>query len=142
MPMIDTYAATGTFPDTHKLAVDAAAIVREVEEVPDILMFRQNTTAFVHEMPPGTFAVLIRPSLGGLPGIWSATLSCGAHDRRGDLFFGEKALGCFAWQPPVVATGCGAAVSCVRGTTRCGRHPRKTSQDADLFSLTALSDHP
>jgi hypothetical protein len=80
MPMIDTYAATGTFPDTHKLAVDAAAIVREVEQVPDILMFRQNTTAFVHEMPPGTFAVW--PCLGGLPAIWSATLSCGADKPR------------------------------------------------------------
>jgi hypothetical protein len=58
MPMIDIYAATGTFPDTHKMAVDAAAIVREVEQVPDIRMFRQNTAAFVHEMPPGTFANL------------------------------------------------------------------------------------
>jgi len=56
MSMIGIYAATGTFPDTHKLAVDAAAIVREVEQVPDIPMFRQNTAAFVHEMPPGTFA--------------------------------------------------------------------------------------
>jgi hypothetical protein len=56
--MIDIYAATGTFPDTHKLAVDAAAIVREVEQVPDIPMFRQNTAAFVHEMPPRTFANL------------------------------------------------------------------------------------
>jgi phenylpyruvate tautomerase PptA (4-oxalocrotonate tautomerase family) len=46
VPMIDVYAATGTFPDTHKLAVDAAAIVREVEQVPDIPMFRQNTAAF------------------------------------------------------------------------------------------------
>ena len=51
MPMIDIYAAAGTFTDTHKLAVDAAAIVKAVEKVPDIPMFRQNTAAFVHEMP-------------------------------------------------------------------------------------------
>jgi phenylpyruvate tautomerase PptA (4-oxalocrotonate tautomerase family) len=51
MPMIDIYAAAGTFTDTHKLAVDAAAIVKAVEQVPDIPMFRQNTAAFVHEMP-------------------------------------------------------------------------------------------
>jgi phenylpyruvate tautomerase PptA (4-oxalocrotonate tautomerase family) len=56
MPMIDIYAAAGTFSDARKLAVDAAAIVKAVEQVPDIPMFRQNTAAFVHEMPAGAAA--------------------------------------------------------------------------------------
>jgi len=51
MPMIDIYAAAGTFPNTKKLATDAAALVKSVEQVPDIPMFRKNTAAFVHEMP-------------------------------------------------------------------------------------------
>jgi phenylpyruvate tautomerase PptA (4-oxalocrotonate tautomerase family) len=56
MPMIDIYAATGTFADTHKLAADAAALVKGVEKVPDIPMFRQNTAAFVHEMAASAIA--------------------------------------------------------------------------------------
>ena len=56
MPMIDIYAAVGTFTDTKKLAADAAALVKSVEQVPDIPMFRKNTAAFVHEMPAGTIA--------------------------------------------------------------------------------------
>src|SRR5580692_9537032 len=51
MPMIDIYAASGTFADAKKLAADAAALVKSVEQVPDIPMFRKNTAAFVHEMP-------------------------------------------------------------------------------------------
>jgi phenylpyruvate tautomerase PptA (4-oxalocrotonate tautomerase family) len=51
MPMIDIYAAAGTFADTHQLAADAARTVMHVEQVPDIPMFRQNTAAFVHELP-------------------------------------------------------------------------------------------
>jgi len=51
MPMIDVYATAGTFPDTHRLAVDLAAAVMAVEQVPDIPMFRKNTSAFVHELP-------------------------------------------------------------------------------------------
>jgi phenylpyruvate tautomerase PptA (4-oxalocrotonate tautomerase family) len=50
MPMIDVYAAAGTFADTHQLAVDLARTVMEVEQVPDIALFRQNTAAFVHEL--------------------------------------------------------------------------------------------
>jgi phenylpyruvate tautomerase PptA (4-oxalocrotonate tautomerase family) len=56
MPMIDIYATTGTFPDIHRLASDAAAAVKEIEQVPDIAMFRQNTGAFVHEMPKGAIS--------------------------------------------------------------------------------------
>jgi phenylpyruvate tautomerase PptA (4-oxalocrotonate tautomerase family) len=51
MPMIDVYAATGTFADTHQLAADLARTVMEVEQVPDIPLFRQNTAGFVHELP-------------------------------------------------------------------------------------------
>jgi hypothetical protein len=50
MPMIDIYAAAGTLPDIKKLATDAAALVKSVEQVPDIPVFRKNTAAFVHEM--------------------------------------------------------------------------------------------
>jgi phenylpyruvate tautomerase PptA (4-oxalocrotonate tautomerase family) len=56
MPMIDIYAATGVFADIHKLASDAAAIVKSVEQVPDIPMFRKNTAAFVHELPAAAIA--------------------------------------------------------------------------------------
>jgi phenylpyruvate tautomerase PptA (4-oxalocrotonate tautomerase family) len=56
MPMIDIYATAGTFADIHKLAADAAAVVKNVEKVPDIPMFRQNTAAFVHEMAAGAIA--------------------------------------------------------------------------------------
>jgi phenylpyruvate tautomerase PptA (4-oxalocrotonate tautomerase family) len=56
MPMIDIYAAAGTFADKHQLAVDAASTVMRVEQVPDIPMFRQNTAAFVHELPPDSLA--------------------------------------------------------------------------------------
>jgi phenylpyruvate tautomerase PptA (4-oxalocrotonate tautomerase family) len=54
--MIDIYATRGTFADPHKLAMDAAATVKAVEQVPDIPMFRKNTAGFVHELDPGTIA--------------------------------------------------------------------------------------
>jgi hypothetical protein len=50
MPMIDVFAATGTFRDPHKLAADLARTLMTIEGVPDIPMFRQNTAGFVHEM--------------------------------------------------------------------------------------------
>ena len=52
MPMIDVHAAAGTFHDTHRLAQDLARAVMTIEGVPDIALFRQNTAAFVHELPP------------------------------------------------------------------------------------------
>jgi phenylpyruvate tautomerase PptA (4-oxalocrotonate tautomerase family) len=54
--MIDAYAAAGTFADKHQLAVDLAAAVMAIEQVPDIPMFRKNTAAFVHELPAGDLA--------------------------------------------------------------------------------------
>ena len=56
MPMFDIYAAAGTFADTHRLAVDLATAVMTIEQVPDIPMFRQNTAAFVHELPAGSLS--------------------------------------------------------------------------------------
>jgi phenylpyruvate tautomerase PptA (4-oxalocrotonate tautomerase family) len=51
MPMIDVYAAVGTFADTHRLATDLATAVMTIEQVPNIPMFRKNTAAFVHDLP-------------------------------------------------------------------------------------------
>jgi phenylpyruvate tautomerase PptA (4-oxalocrotonate tautomerase family) len=51
MPMIDVYAAAGTFADNHQLAADLARTLMTIEQVPDIPMFRKNTAAFVHELP-------------------------------------------------------------------------------------------
>jgi phenylpyruvate tautomerase PptA (4-oxalocrotonate tautomerase family) len=56
MPMIDVYATAGTFRDKHQLAVDFASAVMAIEQVPDIPMFRQNTAAFIHELPAGSLA--------------------------------------------------------------------------------------
>src|SRR5580658_5672170 len=50
MPMIDVYAAAGTFQDPHQLATDLARTLMAIEGVPDIPMFRKNTAGFVHEM--------------------------------------------------------------------------------------------
>ena len=51
MPMIDVYTPTGVFSDVHGLAASLARTLMEIEQVPDIAMFRQNTAAFVHELP-------------------------------------------------------------------------------------------
>ena len=50
MPMIDVYAAAGTFSDPKKLAQDLASTLMAIEQVPDIPMFRENTAAFVHDL--------------------------------------------------------------------------------------------
>jgi phenylpyruvate tautomerase PptA (4-oxalocrotonate tautomerase family) len=51
MPMIDVYATEGTFSNKHALARDLAAAVMRWEKVPDISMFRNNTAAFIHDLP-------------------------------------------------------------------------------------------
>jgi|SRR5579862_2744082 len=56
MPMIDIYALEGTFKNKKQLATDAAITIKTIEGVPDIPMFRKNTAAFVHELPPGTLS--------------------------------------------------------------------------------------
>src|SRR5947208_8601943 len=50
MPMIDVYAADGTFDDKHALAKDLAAAVMKWEQVPNLALFRNNTAAFIHEL--------------------------------------------------------------------------------------------
>ena len=56
MPMIDVYAAAETFGDRHRLAIDLATAVMSIEKVPDIPMFRQNTAAFVDDLPSDALA--------------------------------------------------------------------------------------
>ena len=51
MPMIDVYAAEGTFNDKHALAKNLASAVMKWEKVPDLAMFRNNTAAFIHDLP-------------------------------------------------------------------------------------------
>jgi phenylpyruvate tautomerase PptA (4-oxalocrotonate tautomerase family) len=56
MPMIDVYATAGTFSDKHALAQELAAAVMRWEEVPDLALFRNNTAAFVHDLPADSIA--------------------------------------------------------------------------------------
>jgi len=51
MPMIDVYAAEGTFRDRKTLARDLAAAVMKWEGVPPLPLFKDNTAAFVHDLP-------------------------------------------------------------------------------------------
>jgi phenylpyruvate tautomerase PptA (4-oxalocrotonate tautomerase family) len=51
MPMIDVYATGGTFRDRKTLARDLAAAVMKWEAVPPLPLFKDNTAAFVHDMP-------------------------------------------------------------------------------------------
>jgi phenylpyruvate tautomerase PptA (4-oxalocrotonate tautomerase family) len=51
MPMIDLYAASGTFQDRKSLARDLAAAVMRWEGVPEIPLFKDNTAAYVHDLP-------------------------------------------------------------------------------------------
>ena len=50
MPMIDVYAAPGTFDDKHTLARDLASAVMRWEQVPPITLFSDNTAAFIHDL--------------------------------------------------------------------------------------------
>ena len=51
MPMIDVYATEGTFRDRKALAQKLAAAVMRWEKVPDLALFKDNTAAFIHDMP-------------------------------------------------------------------------------------------
>jgi phenylpyruvate tautomerase PptA (4-oxalocrotonate tautomerase family) len=51
MPMIDVYASEGTFRDRKTLARDLAAAVMKWEAVPPLALFKDNTAAFIHDMP-------------------------------------------------------------------------------------------
>jgi phenylpyruvate tautomerase PptA (4-oxalocrotonate tautomerase family) len=56
MPMIDVYATDGTFEQGGPLASDLARTLMVIEGVPDIPMFRENTAAFIHELPAGSIS--------------------------------------------------------------------------------------
>ena len=56
MPMIDVYAAEGTFNKKHALACDLANAVMRWEKVPPISLFKNNTAAFIHELPSGAIS--------------------------------------------------------------------------------------
>ena len=56
MPMIDVYAPTGAFDDKHAVAQGLAGALMTIEGVPDIAMFRDNTAAFIHELPADAIA--------------------------------------------------------------------------------------
>jgi phenylpyruvate tautomerase PptA (4-oxalocrotonate tautomerase family) len=51
MPMIDVYATEGTFADRKALAQNLASAVMRWEAVPPISLFKDNTAAFVHDLP-------------------------------------------------------------------------------------------
>ena len=56
MPMIDLYAAAGTFADKRTLAQDLAAAVMRWEQVPELPLFANNTAAFIHDMDAGAIS--------------------------------------------------------------------------------------
>lgn len=56
MPMIDVYAVAGTFRDKHALAKELANAVMRWEKVPPIALFKNNTAAFIHELPKDSLA--------------------------------------------------------------------------------------
>ena len=56
MPMIDVYATAGTFSAPHQLASELARTLMVIEGVPDIPMFRENTAAFIHDLPDGAIS--------------------------------------------------------------------------------------
>jgi phenylpyruvate tautomerase PptA (4-oxalocrotonate tautomerase family) len=49
--MIDVYATEGTFRDRKTLAKDLAAAVMRWEKVPNLALFKDNTAAFIHDLP-------------------------------------------------------------------------------------------
>jgi hypothetical protein len=55
MPMIDVYAAAGTFPDPHALAQELAAAVMRWEQVPDLPLFAINTATRACVSTPGCY---------------------------------------------------------------------------------------
>jgi phenylpyruvate tautomerase PptA (4-oxalocrotonate tautomerase family) len=54
--MIDVYATEGTFTNRHQLAVDLANAVMRWEKVPPLNLFKNNTAAFVHDLPGDAIA--------------------------------------------------------------------------------------
>jgi phenylpyruvate tautomerase PptA (4-oxalocrotonate tautomerase family) len=82
--MIDVYATAGTFADAHRLAQDLATAVMQIEQVPDIPMFRKNTAAFVHELPAGALSNVDGDGDGSYVRVQVLT-NAGALDRHKQL---------------------------------------------------------
>jgi phenylpyruvate tautomerase PptA (4-oxalocrotonate tautomerase family) len=59
VPMIDVYAKEGTFRDRKALAKDLAAAVMRWEKVPDLSLFKNNTAAFIHELPADSLSNVV-----------------------------------------------------------------------------------
>ena len=51
MPMIDVHAVAGTFRDKKILAKELANAVMRWEKVPTIALLKNNTAAFIHDLP-------------------------------------------------------------------------------------------
>jgi phenylpyruvate tautomerase PptA (4-oxalocrotonate tautomerase family) len=97
MPMIDVYASAGTFSDKHRLAQDLAEAVMRWEGVPDIPLFRDNTAAFIHDLP----AEAISDAAGGSDHVRVQVLTpIGVLDR-------DKQLGVVSELTEIVATAAG-----------------------------------
>ena len=52
MPMIDVYAAVGTFAAKKDLTMALTAAMMRWEGVPPISLFKDNTAAFIHDLEP------------------------------------------------------------------------------------------
>jgi len=97
MPMIDVYTPSGTFAEPHELARDLAAAVMRWEGVPDLPLFRDNTAAFVHDLP----AAAISDVAGSGDHVRVQVLTpAGILDR-------DKQIGVVAELTEIVATAAG-----------------------------------
>ena len=97
MPMIDVYAADGTFVDKHALARKLAEAVMRWEQVPAIPLFLDNTSAFIHDLP----ADAISNAAGASDYVRVQVLTpVGVLDR-------EKQLGVVRELTDIVATAAG-----------------------------------
>jgi phenylpyruvate tautomerase PptA (4-oxalocrotonate tautomerase family) len=56
MPMIDVYAATGTFGNKRDLTRALTRALMRWEKVPEISLFLDNTAAFIHDLEPEALA--------------------------------------------------------------------------------------
>jgi phenylpyruvate tautomerase PptA (4-oxalocrotonate tautomerase family) len=97
MPMIDVYAAAGTFADKHPLAQDLARAVMRWEAVPEIPLFADNTAAFIHDLPTDA----ISTAAGGSDSVRVQVLTpAGVLDR-------DKQLGVVKELTEIVARAAG-----------------------------------
>jgi hypothetical protein len=62
MPMIDVYAAAGSFSDSHQLAQAPPAAVMRWEQNPDLALFRNNSAAVLHDLPAESIAHVVGES--------------------------------------------------------------------------------